>query len=103
MLVLDRNDKRAALDAVVIGRSDKLASLDDAVIDRNILFLFKSDVILLVRLLLPCLLLLLPTVPSSYFISGETHQTKKDSTNFVSLRSNLLSSLFNFLIIILVF
>ena len=97
------NDKRVALDAVVIDRSGKRASLDAAVIDRNILFLFKSDVILLVRLLLPCLLLLLPTVSSSSFLSGETHQTKKDSTTFVSLRSNVLSSLFNFLIIILVF
>ena len=50
-VVIDRSDKRAALDAVVIGRSDKLASLDDAVIDRSI-FLVTNDVILL-RLLAP--------------------------------------------------
>ena len=87
------NDKRVARDDVVIDRGGKRASLDAAVIDRNILFLFKSDVILLVRLLLPCLLLLLPTVSSSSFLSGETHQTKKDSTNFVSIRSNFLSGL----------
>ena len=35
------NDKRVALDAVVIDRSDKLASLDDAVIDRSIFLSYK--------------------------------------------------------------
>ena len=78
------NDKRVALDVVVINRTDKLASLDAAVIDRNILFLVKNDVILLIRLLLPRLLLLLPPFSSPYFISRETHQTKKDSTRCVT-------------------
>ena len=66
------NDKRVALDAVVIDRSDKRASLDVAVIDRNVLFLVENDVILLLRLLLPRLLLLLPPFSSTSFLSRET-------------------------------